>query len=298
MSDFFISYVLIALRSLGDAVSFGGRLQILQSIFRRVFRLVKREVVVADFDGKFRMQLRLSEHMQRRIFWMGYYSTDIVALLKRELKQGMVVIDVGANIGEIALVAAHRVGASGKVIAFEPVSIIAERLAGHVRMNDLGQVTIRREAVGKTASGRMPIFTSCGQVVSDEHHGLASLYGKGTDQKPIEYVDVTTLDEALASPSLVRVDLIKIDIEGGELACLQGAEGVLRRFRPMLIVEVQAFSALQAGWNVDELFQYLSGFGYEFFTIGSKGHLSVLDLNGLADFQNVFCRVRDGRGGE
>lgn len=285
MGDFFISYVLITLRSLGNALSFGGRLQTLQSIFRRVFRLVKREVVVTDFDGTFRMHLRLSEHMQRRIFWMGFYSTDIVALLKRELRQDMVVVDVGANIGEISLVAAQRVGVTGKVIAFEPVSVIAERLAEHVRINDLSQVIIRREALGKAGSGRMPIYESCGQNASEENLGLASLYGACAGQNPIEYVDVITLDDALASLSLARVDLIKIDVEGGELACLQGAEGVLRRFRPMLIVEVQAFSARQAGWSVDELFQYLRGFGYEFFTIGSRGRLSLLDLNELTDFQ-------------
>jgi FkbM family methyltransferase len=271
MGDFFISHVLIALRSLGNAMSFGGRLQFLQSIFRRLFRLVKREVVVTDFDGTFRMQLRLSEHMQRRIFWMGYYSTDIVALLKRELRQDMVVVDVGANIGEISLVAAQRVGVAGKVIAFEPVSAIAERLTEHVQMNDLSQVIIRREALGKAGSGRMPIYGSCGQDASEENLGLASLYGERAGQNPIEYVDVITLDDALASLSLARVDLIKIDVEGGELACLQGAGGVLRRFRPMLIVEVQAFSARQAGWNVDELFQYLQGFGYVFFTIDCSG---------------------------
>jgi len=251
---------------------------------------------VFDFDGTLRMQLRLSEHMQRRIFWMGYYSTDIVALLKKVLRSEMVVVDVGANVGEITLVAAQRVGGLGKVIAFEPVSTISDRLAEHVRVNNFSQVLIRKEALGSTAGGRVPIYASCGQGVSDENQGLASLYGESEGLAPIQYVDVTTLDEMATSLSLSRVDLIKIDIEGGELACLQGAEGVLRRFRPMLIVEVQAFSARQAGWSVEDLFLYLRGFGYEFFAIGPKGHLSTLGMNSLTDFQNVFCRVREGWG--
>jgi len=293
MDDSVISHVLRALRMSGNAVSLGGRLRLPQSILRRVFRLVEHEVTVPDFDGTYRMRLRLSEHMQRRIFWMGYYSTDIVALLKTVLQPGMVVIDVGANIGEITLVAAQRVGETGSVIAVEPVNGIADRLAEHVRINDLGQVTIVREALGSTGRGGVPIYASCGQDVSDEHQGLASLYGEREGQEPIEYVNVTSLDETAASLDLSRVDLIKIDIEGGELACLQGAENVLRRFRPMLIVEVQEFSARQAGWNVGELFEYLREFGYEFFTIASKGHLRALDCNSLADFQNVFCRVRE-----
>lgn len=298
MSFFSVSDVLAALRSFGNALSFGGRFRLPQTILRRVFRLVKREIVVTDFDGGLRMQLSLSEHMQRRIFWMGYYSTDIVALLKQVLKKDMVVVDVGANIGEITLVAAQRVGFDGKVIAFEPVSSIAKKLSEHVRMNDLTQVIVRKEALGLPNSGRMPIYISCGQDTSDENHGLASLYGESAAQNPIEYVDVVTLDNVVSSLSLARVDLIKIDVEGGEFWCLQGAESVLRHYRPMLIVEVQRFSAHKAGWNVDDLFQYLSGFGYEFFTIGSNGRLSALNLSALTDFQNVFCKICDEHTGE
>jgi len=296
MDNSFISHVLRALRRFGNAMSLGGRLRLAQSILRRVFRLVEHEVTVADFDGMYRIRLRLSEHMQRRIFWMGYYSTDIVALLKTVLRPGMVVVDVGANIGEITLIAAQRVGDTGRVIAVEPVNVIADRLAEHVRVNDLSQVTIVREALGSAGQDRVPIYASCGQDVSDEHQGLASLYGEGEGQEPIEYVNITTLDDKAASLDLSRVDLIKIDVEGGELPCLQGAENVLRRFRPMLIVEIQEFSACQAGWSVKELFEYLRGFGYEFFTIGPKGRLSALDLNSLADFQNVFCKIREGLG--
>ncbi|SFM20542.1 FkbM family methyltransferase [Halopseudomonas yangmingensis] len=237
------------------------------------------------------MRLNLAEHMQRRIFWMGYYSTDIVNLLKKSLWPGMVIIDIGANIGEITMVAARRVGPEGKVIAFEPVSVIAERLSEHVITNNLTQVIVKKEALG-TETGRMPIYPSCGQYVADENQGLASLYGEKSQQQPIEYVEVNTLDKVAELHDFSRIDLIKIDVEGGELACLQGAMNVLQKFRPMLIVEIQEFSAHQAGWEVNELFDYLRGFGYEFFSIGKKGRLSPLNLNALADFQNVFCKAQ------
>ncbi len=293
MINSFFSYLLKSLRSVGNTLSLGGRLRLPQSILRRAFRMVPYEITVPDFDGAYRMRLRLSEHMQRRIFWMGFYSADIVALLKNVLTPGMVVVDVGANIGEVTLVSAQCVGNAGSVIAFEPVNVIANRLAEHVRINDLKQVVIIRDALGAAVEKRVPIYASCGQDVSDEHQGLASLYGEGEGQEPIEFVNITTLDETVNSLCLSRVDLIKIDIEGGELACLQGADNVLRRFRPMLVVEVQAFSARQAGWDVSELFQYLRGLGYEFFTIGPRGRLIELELEALVDFQNVFCQVRD-----
>lgn len=288
-----IPYCLKALRKIGNVLSFRGRLRAPQIILRRLFRFAQSEIWVSDFDGKFQMCLRLSEHMQRRIFWMGYYSTEIAALLKKELQSEMVVVDVGANIGEITLVAAQCVGAQGKVIAFEPVTTIAEKLTRHVQINNLNHVVIIKEALGKEAGGQIPIYISCGQDVSDEHQGLASLYGAELGEEPIEYVKINTLDSAVNSLSLARLDLIKIDIEGGELACLQGAKEVLRRFKPMLIIEVQEFSAQQAGWKVKELFEYLEGFGYEFFTIEKKGRLSIFNPSSMTDFQNVFCKFCD-----
>jgi len=217
-----IPCVLRTLRGIGNTLSFGGRARLPQSVLRRLFRMLKLDVMVPDFDGTLHMRLRLSEHMQRRIFWMGYYSLDIVALLKVVLRPGMVVIDVGANIGEITLVAAQRVGGAGKVIAFEPVNAIADRLAEHVRLNDLSQVLIQRTALGDSAQAAVPIYTSCGQKASDENQGLASLYGGGEDCEPMEYVDITTLDDIATALALTRVDVIKIDVEGGGAGSSEG----------------------------------------------------------------------------
>lgn len=289
MAEKLFFYFFKFLRNLGNLLSFGGRFILPQSLLRRLFRYSNANVCIDDFDGELKVRLNLSEHMQRRIFWMGYYSNDIVGLIDFLLKPGMVVVDVGANIGEISMVAARRVGASGKVVSFEPVTAIADQLTEHVKINNLSQIMVVRKALGQITREHMPIYASCGQTVPDEHHGLASLYGE--DQGgAIDYVTMTTLDQATADLALDRVDLLKIDIEGGELPCLKGAEQLLRRWHPMIIVEVQDFSARKAGWSVDELFSYLQGFGYEFFAIGKKGRLERLRAEEVTEFQNVFCR--------
>ena len=290
MAEKLFFYFFKILRNSGNLLSFGGRFTFPQSLLRRLFRYSNANVCVDDFDGELKVWLSLSEHMQRRIFWMGYYSNDIVGLIDCQLKPGMVVVDVGANIGEISMVAARRVGASGKVVSFEPVTAIADQLTEHVKINNLSQITVVRKALGQTTREHMPMYASCGQTVPDEHHGLASLYGEGQGGA-IDYVAMTTLDQAMADLALDRVDLLKIDIEGGELPCLKGAEQLLRRWQPMIIVEVQDFSAKKAGWSVDELFSYLQGFGYEFFAIGKKGRLERLRAEKVTEFQNVFCRV-------
>lgn len=277
------------LRNSGNLLSLGGRFTLPQSLLRRLFRYSNANVCIDDFDGGLKVWLSLSEHMQRRIFWMGYYSNDIVGLIDCLLKPGMVVVDVGANIGEISMVAARRVGASGKVVSFEPVTAIADQLTEHIKINNLSQIMVVRKALGQITREHMPIYSSCGQTVPDEHHGLASLYGEGQGDA-IDYVTMTTLDQVTADLALHRVDLLKIDIEGGELPCLKGAEQLLRRWHPMIIVEVQDFSAKKAGWSVDELFSYLQVFGYEFFSIRKKGRLERLRTEKVTEFQNVFCR--------
>lgn len=279
------------LRNSGNLLSLGGRFTLPQSLLRRLFRYSNANVCIDDFDGGLKVWLSLSEHMQRRIFWMGYYSNDIVGLIDCLLKPGMVVVDVGANIGEISMVAARRVGASGKVVSFEPVTAIADQLTEHIKTNNLSQIMVVRKALGQIAREHMPIYSSCGQNVSDENHGLASLYGEGQGSCVIDYVTMTTLDSALSELAIDRIDLLKIDIEGGELPCLKGAEQLLRRWHPMIIVEVQDFSAKKAGWSVDELFSYLQGLGYELFVIGRKGRLHRLRTEDVTEFQNVFCRV-------
>lgn len=280
----------ILLRKIGNGLAFGGRFPLAQSLLRRAFRHAKGTYTVDDFDGDLHIDLRLSEHMQRRIFWMGYYNKNIVALLNHILQSGMTVIDVGANIGEITLVCAKRVGQTGKVIAFEPIDHIADELQKNIERNHLRHVSVVRTGLSDTASSQLPIYASCGrESARDENHGLASLYGNYTRNRPLQFIDITTLDSHLAQHPTDRVDLIKVDIEGAELPFLRGAEHTLRTHRPRLIIEVQDETASAAGYSASDVLDYLSGFGYRFHRIGRSGKLIPLTASTLSKYQDVLC---------
>lgn len=277
------------LRDIGNALSFNGRLPLAQSLLRRAFRDAVGRHSIHDFDGDLQIDLRLSDHMQRRIFWMGYYSREVVALLDKLVQPGMVVLDVGANIGEISLVCAKRVGRAGSVISFEPMEEIADALQQNIDRNRLEQVTVVRAGLSDKAATGVPIYASCGQGArGDEHSGLGSLYGVSKDA-PAQFIEVTTLDAYLAQSPVAKVDLIKVDIEGAELPFLRGAEQTLRRYRPRLIVEVQDKSAAAAGYAASDILDYLSGLGYAFERIMRNGRLTPLTVPGLSEYQNVLC---------
>lgn len=282
--------VATTLRFVGNQLRFGNRPGWAQSMLRRLFRHAQGRQTIRDFDDRFVMTLDLAEHMQRRMFWMGYYNLRLVSFLDRLLEPGMTVVDVGANIGEISLVCANRVGNAGHVVALEPIAGIADELRLNVRRNGLqGIVQIHQQGLAVEV-GRQAIYASCGQHdVNEVHQGLGSLHGtEGVDQC-IGMVDITTLDDLAQRIGLSRLDVLKVDIEGGELSCLQGGIETLRRFLPVIAVEVQQRSSLAAGYHSREILELLSPLGYRFHRLEAGGRLVRIDIQDLRDYQDVIC---------
>lgn len=284
------AHLLLSLRRLGNVLSFGGSFPLMQVLLRRCFRHAHGTILVRDFDGDLSIGLRLSEHMQRRIFWTSYYNRRIVSLISQLLRPGMIVIDVGANIGEISMTAAKRVGGNGRVIAFEPIDKIADELQANIDRNRLNQIIVERLGLSDTFAVDIPVYASCGQgTAADEHHGLGSLFGASTGQAPVQHISTTTLDNWIADHQIARVDLIKVDVEGAELMVLKGAKRTLQQFKPALIVEVQETTATTAGYRARDILDYLAALGYAFHRIGRAGVTSVLSIDNLEPFQNVLC---------
>lgn len=266
-----------------------GRVSFAPALMRRLFRHQRGTVCVNDFDGEFSIDLSLSDHMQRRIFWMGYYSREIVALLDHILRGGMTVVDVGANIGEISLASARRVGKNGCIHAFEPVSTIARILQSHIDRNSLEQITLHKIGLS-SKPGRATIYESCGQDVHNEDHaGLGSIYGDALTQHALEEIEISTLDHFSEATALTHVDLIKIDIEGSELPCLVGARRTIDRFQPLLIIEVQQQSATKAGYSASDILKFLYDLGYSSYRIGAQGRLKPITIDTLSEYQNVLA---------
>lgn len=277
------------MRRLGYYLSLGNTFRLPQSALRRFMRHVGGTIRVRDFDENLSIDLSLSECMQRRIFWMGYYNLDIVPYLKRTLQSGMVVMDIGANIGEISLIAAKLVGHSGRVIAFEPVNAIASELESNVKLNHMEQVRIFQVALSNTICTNVPIYASWDAKLRETNNGLGSLFHSDSSAPPLQEISTTTLDAWLSANPLTRLDLIKIDIEGAELFCLEGAKQTIQSFRPRLIVEVQKETAQTAGYKPRDILDFLGGLGYTFCSFGRRGTLTPIDADHLGETQNVLC---------
>lgn len=265
-----------------------GFIFILEPI-RKLFSSRKQLVAIPDFDGRLKVKLRLDEHMQSQIFWYGYYSRDIVLLMNRILRPGMVALDVGANIGEITMAAARRVGSNGHVYSFEPMASIYPRLKEHVAMNGMNQVTPIAKGLSDRTGTATLFLAEAAFEDGTRHDGLGTLYPTASRSVAAGDVELTTLDEFCTNSNITRIDLVKIDVEGAELDVLKGGLTSIARFQPFLIVEVQRETTRAAGYESEDIISLLKSMGYTFFVIGRKARLHPLGKMGLANFQNVLC---------
>jgi FkbM family methyltransferase len=157
-------------------------------------------------------------------------------------ERGEVAMDFGAGAGDTALAFAAAVGAGGRVLACEPTpseqALLARNLAENAEL--AGRITPIAAAVADTA-GRNVL------LAGDATHAHIAPDGARTGARAV----TTTIDALVAEHDLPRLDFIKLDIEGMELAALQGATRSLERFSPKLAV------CVYHGWQVFDVLPWL-----------------------------------------
>ncbi len=153
-----------------------------------------------------------------------YASGDTVV----EVARGDYVLDCGACYGDTALMFAAAAGPGGRVLSFEPHPDIGRLFLHNLRANPrlADRITLVPAATGCVAGGNLTLCFS----------GAGSHIAQGNIPQRHAVVPRTSLDAEIARRRWPRVDFIKMDVEGSELASLQGAVEILRRFRPKLAV--------------------------------------------------------------
>jgi FkbM family methyltransferase len=203
----------------------------------------------ATIDGvKFALDLRQALH---RSVYLDLFALQLQRILLPLLRPGDAVIDVGANFGFWSLLAAKR---GCTVTAIEPVPPTAELLRKNVRHNGLeDQVRVLPIAVSDFA-GQLSLTMPNGESGHASAHAYPSAIAEVFD------VRTATLDEIGGQGSF---RLLKVDVEGHELAVLHGAEQLLRENRAdYLLVELVEGHLRRAGSSSAEIVEYLLGIGY------------------------------------
>jgi FkbM family methyltransferase len=237
--------------------------------------------------GKISMRVDINSYMGGSIYWVGFHHVSELLFLKTILKKEMTFVDIGANQGEFSLFAASILK-EGKVIAFEPVSYQLSLLIDNVKLNEFENIEINNYGL-LNKSTSLGAFTSDESSIDGGNEGLSSLYKSSSRNQFEEIIDLKVFDEEYFE-KLNRLDIVKIDIEGAELFALQGMEKSISKFRPLIILEMNAETFSNAGYKMSDVFEFLNKYSYKPFRI-SRGILKELDENELTSFSNVAFKV-------
>jgi FkbM family methyltransferase len=195
-------------------------------------------------------------------------NTPELYLTRLLLKSGDLFVDGGANIGIFTLVAAAKVGSTGKVLACEPAPQSAAMLRQNVELNDFSWVEVKQAALAERA-GHQP-FT----VFGGDASGFSSFAPESVAGAQVCTVELLTIDDLVAAPERSRLGLVKLDVEGAELRVLQGAKDTLGAVGPDMLVEIEPDHLARQGGSVAELRRLLGGLGYQAYGVrwASDGH--------------------------
>ncbi len=254
--------------------------------------------VFVDTFGKYR-HLSFPDNYIRQWKWdmlLERYESDSVSLMRKIIKPGMVVVDVGAHIGYFTRIFSKLTGGDGLVYAFEADPAIFQLLkknTKHFRNTRLYQLAITDRA------GTIDFYHS------EEKSGCGSVLPIA----PVEFrrrkiqASANSLDAILAKEGVTRVDFIKMDIEGGEPTALRGMRKILEKNQNILLIIEFNPEWLRAGDIAPlDFLRELKQLGFKVFGI-LNGQVAPFDPKNeqemkkivppygkIPGFINIYCR--------
>lgn len=207
--------------------------------------------------------------------WHGQYRDGIPVKLTSDLErffykltlgyENPVVLDIGANDGVFSLIAA--INQHIRCFAFEPAPSNYDILQRNIALNNLeGRVkTFQLALADKKGTAVLKVPSS------GKNDGLACIGSPLRFENWVECeVPVSTVDDFLKEYGLDRVDLVKIDTEGCELLVLKGAQELIRRCHPNILLEYWEPNTKQFGYRPEEITKLLASLGYKHTMVGHE----------------------------
>lgn len=180
-------------------------------------------------------------------YWLGTYEPELQRAVKQLVEPGMVVFDVGANIGYLSLLFARTVARKGKVFAFEAMPSNVERLQLNLAANNFQDRVMVVSAAVVDRVGRVNFLMgpsggtgkaagSAGRTKLNYRHSIT--------------VPGISLDDFAFHLGNPVPQVVKMDIEGGEVLALRGMTRVLHEARPVLLLELHGPEAAAVAWDI------------------------------------------------
>lgn len=242
-------------------------LQSLEFKNRKLTQATLGKAEIVQMDG-FRMYVRPDDlAVGAVIMSTGSYEQHVATVFSAYVKEGMTVLDVGANAGFFSLMAASKVGARGRVFAVEPCQDNVKLILASAKENGFDNLEVflcgASDRPGTVALARSFSTASIAKFAAGE-------------EVDTEIALVFPLDRLI--PLDASVNIIKIDIDGAEYLAMKGASDILRRSRPLIFTELAPLH-LKAISNVEprEYLQVFTSLGYDMHVLPVSGAPGTID---------------------
>jgi FkbM family methyltransferase len=189
-------------------------------MIRLPLRLIPEDAIIPVLSGVNRGRKWVAGASNTSKSWIGSYEKECAGAIQSLVKPGMVVYDIGANVGFYTLAFSRLVGDSGQVFAFEPEARNSYMIRQHLDLNQVKNVTLVQAAVSDRA-GLVSFegFNEIGKIVEESAYRVPAI----------------NLDEFIAIGNPPPA-FVKMDIEGAECAALGGAQSILKKGEAQWVV--------------------------------------------------------------
>ena len=246
--------------------------------------LISEDVILTEVQGH-KMYVGAQDAVIDSLLAYEKFETD---LFKRQIKEGMTVVDLGAHLGYYTLIAAKLVGWRGEVFAFEPEPYNYGLLIRNIATNGYSNVI----AVQKAVSNRVG---SARLFLSRDNSGDHRMYDSHDGRDSIE-IETVTLDKFFKDKSN-GIDVIKMDVQGAEMAALQGMGNIIKKNASLkIITEFWPIGLRRFAYSPEGYLNSLIEYGFQLFHINEqKEELEPIDANACMQmcsgerFTNLLC---------
>lgn len=252
------------------------RFEVVQNLGRCVRSPLKSDNV--EIDGH---KMFLDSLDSLRLSINGVYEEFETEIVKKIIKKGDVVVDVGANIGYYTLIFAKLVGKEGKVFAFEPEPTNFNILKKNVKINEYENVTLINKAVSNK-TGKMTLDL-------DEINKGGHSISKNNSEKTIE-IESIRLDDYFKT-YYGKINFIKLDIEGAEVEAIKGMSEILgKNEEANIMAEYNPQSLSNLGTNSEEYLTSLMKFGFKIYDLDA-GRKKMVPIDSRIDLKKYKLKT-------
>lgn len=260
---FFIFFIFKKLKKLVAGRKLGRRLPFILKFFDFLYTYTtnykkEKSTLILTNVLDFKMFVDVSNKAAKSYIIDGSIENFETLLFKNELRRGMTVVDIGANWGYYTLIASSIVGENGRVFAFEPEPKNYEILLKNIKINNCNNVVAFKKACSNK-SGYGKLF------ISSEMASHSLYYAE--DKNHYIEVELVTLDEIFKEKEKT-IDIIKMDIEGGEMTALEGMINILlKNDKIKIFTEFYPDKIRASGYTPENFINRLIEYGFSIFYI-------------------------------